>query len=113
MPGDADSSKSISGPQDPHVEQFRPKPDQAPQTGLTLNGFLGDSDRPGHRRLYFTATLDYYIEFKTDDVVTTASIPPERFPFPGSEATQITLRKDAVVSYTRTSRVRAPDGIRY
>lgn len=83
--------------------------DAVPEAGLKLSGFLGDSDRPGHRRLYFTAALDYYVEFMTDDVVTTAGIPTEMSPLPGFEAMQIVLRKNAVVSYTCTSPVRPPD----
>ena len=75
---DDEVSKSISGPQDPHVERFRPRPDEPPQPRIALSGLLGDSDRPGHRRLYLTASLDYYVEFKIDDVLATASIPPER-----------------------------------
>ena len=63
-------------------------------------GFLGDSDRPGFRRLYFTRDLDYYAEFRTDDVVRIESIPADQPPFPGDEATRLTLRRDATVEYT-------------
>ena len=71
-------------------------------------GFLGDSDRPGFRRLYFTRDLDYYAEFRTDDVVRIESIPADQPPFPGDEATRLTLRRDATVEYTR---VRTPHSI--
>jgi hypothetical protein len=64
-------------------------------------GFLGDSDRPGFRRLYFTRDLDYYAEFRADDVVDIEAIPAEQPPFPGDEATRLTLRRDATVEYTR------------
>jgi hypothetical protein len=109
MSDDGDDSKSISGPQDPHVERIRPRPDEPPQPQMSLSGLLGDSDRPGHRRLYFTRSLDYYVEFKIEDVLATASIPSERAPFSGIEATEVTLKKDAVLSYTRTRRAHAPD----
>jgi len=109
MSDDARHSKNIAGPHDPHVERFRPRPDEPPQPRASLIGFLGDSDGPGHRRLYFSTSLDYYVEFKIDDVLTAASIPPERAPFPGMEATEVTLRNDAVLSYTRTRRARPPD----
>ena len=92
-------------PQDPLVERLRPDPSQPPQAVLTLAGLLGDSDRPGFRRLYFTRDLDYYAEFRTEDVVDTASIPPSQPPFLGDEATRLTLKRDAVVTYTR---VRSP-----
>ena len=71
-------------------------------------GFLGNSDRPGFRRLYFTRDLDYYAEFRVDDVVRIESIPADQPPFPGDEATRLTLRRDATVEYTR---VRTPHSI--
>jgi len=92
-------------PQDPLVERLRPDPSQPPQAVLTLAGLLGDSDRPGFRRLYFTRDLDYYAEFRTEDVLDAASIPPPQPPFLGEEATRLTLKRDAVVAYTR---VRSP-----
>jgi hypothetical protein len=64
-------------------------------------GFLGDSDREGFRRLYLTRDLDYYAEFRVDDVVELESIPADRQPFPGDEATRLTLRRDATVDFTR------------
>jgi hypothetical protein len=109
MSDDTKNAKDLSGPQDPQVQRFRPKPEDTPQRRLALVGFLGDSDRPGHRRLYFTARLDYYVEFKIDDALAAVSIPPERAPFPGAEATEVTLREGAVLSYTRTTQARPVD----
>jgi hypothetical protein len=53
--------------------------------------------------------LDYYVEFAVEDVAQTSQIPAEQPPFVGSEATQILLKNDANVAYTRTSKVRPPD----
>jgi hypothetical protein len=89
-------------PQDPHVERLRPVPSQPPQRTRTLIGFLGDSDRPGMRRLYLSESLDYYAEFRTDDVVSLTPIPPEESPFPGHQVTQLMLRHDATIDYTHT-----------
>jgi hypothetical protein len=100
-----DQKSGAERPQDPLVERLRPDPSQPPQAVLTLAGLLGDSDRPGYRRLYFTRDLDYYAEFRTEDVLGTASIPPSEPPFLGDEATRLTLKRDAVVEYTR---VRSP-----
>jgi hypothetical protein len=100
-----DPSTGRDRPQDPLVARLRPDPSQPPQAVLTLAGLLGDSDRPGFRRLYFTRDLDYYAEFQTQDIVDTASIPPSEPPFLGDEATRVTLKRDAVVAYTR---VRSP-----
>ncbi|MFJ1708976.1 hypothetical protein [Kitasatospora sp. NPDC088346] len=109
-PGDKpDRTKDIHGPQDPLVDRFRPDPAHAPVRGITLKGFLGDSDREGHRRLYLTKNLDYYVEFATDDVIDSAGIPPDRPPFVGAEATEVTLKEGAHVSYTHSAPVRPSD----
>jgi hypothetical protein len=91
-------------PQDPIVERLRPDPAQPPEATLTMTGFLGDSDRPGFRRLYFTRDLNFYAEFHSEDVLHTARIPPEESPFRGEEATRVQLRRDATVDYTRSRR---------
>jgi len=88
--------------QDPIVERGRPDPTQPPEKTLTLVGFRGDSDRAGYRRLYFTHDLDYYAEFRDEDVLHMASIPADALPFPGEEATRVTIRRDAKIEYTRT-----------
>jgi hypothetical protein len=96
-------------PQDAIVDRLRPDPAQPPDATLTLTGFLGDSDRPGFRRLYFSRDLDYYAEFRTEDVVHVASIPPEVEPFRGDEATRVMLRRAALVEYTWTRNARPLD----
>jgi hypothetical protein len=96
-------------PQDPLVERLRPDPSQPPQAVLTLAGLLGDSDRPGFRRLYFTRDLDYYAEFQTEDVLDIASIPAEQPPFLGHDATRVTLKRAATIEYTRVRSPRAID----
>ncbi|WP_146607246.1 hypothetical protein [Spongiactinospora gelatinilytica] len=67
-----------------------------------MTGFLGDSDRPDHRRLYFTRALDYYAEFSTGDVIDMTTVARDEEPFRGEEATQVSLRRDAMVEFTRT-----------
>ncbi|MFJ6382576.1 hypothetical protein ACIQI7_21545 [Kitasatospora sp. NPDC092039] len=109
-PGDAsDRARDIRGPQDPLVDRFRPEPGRAPEQGLTLKGFLGDSDREDHRRLYLTKGLDYYVEFRAEDAIDTARIPQDQPPFVGTEATEVTLRKGADIAYTHSGSVRTPD----
>ncbi|MFD0278973.1 hypothetical protein ACFVHB_34395 [Kitasatospora sp. NPDC127111] len=104
-----DRTRDIHGPQDPLVDRFRPEPGRPPERGLTLKGFLGDSDREGHRRLYLTKGLDYYVEFRAEDAVDSVRIPPEQPPFIGAEATEVTLRKGADIAYTHSGSVRTPD----
>ena len=96
-------------PQDPLVRRLRPDPSTPPEPTKVLEGVLGDSDRPGYRRLYFTAELDYYAEFRGEDVLAMQDIPPERDPFVGEEGTRVTLRRDAPVDYTHASRARPMD----
>ncbi|MGW6952700.1 hypothetical protein [Streptomyces xanthophaeus] len=108
-PAGHDRFKDINGPQDPLVDALRPTPSEPPVAGLTLKGLLGDSDRPGHRRLYFTAKLDHFAEFATEDVASVSRIPPDRLPFRDEEATKITFKKGAEIEYTRSHSVRYPD----
>jgi hypothetical protein len=89
-------------PQDPLVERLRPDPAQPAEPTKTLSGLLGDSDRPGSRRLYFTAELDYYAEFRVEDVIAYADIAADQPPFLGEPGTRVTLRRDAPVEYTHT-----------
>ncbi len=104
-----DGGQAADRPQDPLVERQRPDPSQPAEPTKTLSGALGDSDRPGFRRLYFTAELDYYAEFRTDDVLSVADIPPDQPPFLGEPATRVTLRRDAAVDFTRTQQARPLD----
>ena len=76
---------------------------------LTLAGFLGDSDREGFRRLYFTRDLDYYAEFRVEDVQSIVSIPAEQQPFAGEQASRVTLRRTATIEYTRVRNARPLD----
>jgi hypothetical protein len=96
-------------PQDEFVERLRPDPSQPPQRILTLAGLLGDSDRAGFRRLYFTRELDYYAEFRSEDVLDTAPVPPDQPPFLGDEATRVTIKRGATIEYTRARAARPRD----
>jgi hypothetical protein len=106
---DEQAPQSADRPQDPIVENFRPDPAQVPTAVLRMTGFLGDSDRPGRRRLYFTRELDYYVEFHADDVLDMTTVARQEEPFRGEEATQVSLRRDAAVDFTRTRTARALD----
>jgi hypothetical protein len=110
---DKDDKRSEEGPeerpQDPLVERLRPDPSEPPTPVMVLEGLLGDSDRPGFRRLYFTRELDHYAEFRTDQVLSVETIPEDRPPWPGQEATRVTLPRDATVDYTRTRVARPLD----
>jgi hypothetical protein len=87
--------------QDPFVERMRPDPSEPPEQVRILEGLLGDSDREGYRRLYFTRELDYYAEFRTEDVVFSETIPSDQPPFLGQQATRVGIRRNATVEFTR------------
>jgi hypothetical protein len=106
----ADEAANVGDrPQDPIVERLRADPAQPPAPTLEMSGFLGDSDRPGFRRLYFTRDLDYYAEFRAGDAVDVETIPADQDPFRGEEATRLRLRRDATVEYTRVRSARPLD----
>jgi hypothetical protein len=69
--------------QDPFVERRRLDPSQRPEPVRELVGFLGESDREGYLRLYFTRELDYYAEFRTEDVIFSEPFPADQLPFLG------------------------------
>ena len=104
-----DRGEGADRPQDPLVARLRPDPSQPPEPAVTLEGVLGDSERPGFRRLYFTAELDSFAEFRADDVLSMGEIPADQPPFLGEPATRVTLRRDAAVDFTRTQRGRPID----
>src|SRR5215217_1300628 len=104
-----DDQEASDRPQDEIVGRLRPDPAQPPEPSVTLTGFLGDSDREGFRRLYFSRALDYYAEFRAEDVLATAAIPADQQPFAGEEATRVTLREAATVEYTRVRAARPVD----
>lgn len=89
-----------SRPQDPYVTERHPT---VPARSFQLVGLLGDSDRSGRRRLYLTTALDYFVEFRTSDVVAVASVPPEEPPFVGLDATRVTLDTGAALDWVQRS----------
>jgi hypothetical protein len=95
--------------QDPFVERMRPDPSEPPEQVRILEGLLGDSDREGYKRLYFTRELDHYAEFRAEDVVFTEPIPSDEPPFLGQEATRVGIRRDATVEFTRVRTPRPVD----
>ena len=87
--------------QDPLVQRLKPQPDSPMIRSRTMVGFIGNSDRPGYSRLYFTRELNYYAEFRTEDILQTATIPPEEAPLRGEQATRVVLPGTAEIAYTR------------
>src|SRR5215213_6842077 len=95
--------------QDPYVERMRPDPSEPPERVRVLEGLLGDSDREGYKRLYFTRELDYYAEFRAEDVGFSEPIPSDQPPFLGQQATRVGIRRDATIEYTQVRTPRPVD----
>jgi hypothetical protein len=87
-------------PQSPFVGRLKPDPSQPAQRVIDLVGLAGDGDRTGYQRVYLTTKLDYYAEFLIEDVVYSETIPADQSPFPGLEATRVSVRRDATINYT-------------
>ncbi|MFT4216249.1 MAG: hypothetical protein QM619_03565 [Micropruina sp.] len=105
-PDDGSPSRPDNGiegrPPDPFVAARINDPSAPAPASLQLAGLLGDSERAGYRRLYLNTALDYYVEFRTDDVLAVDSVAPDQPPFVGLDATRVTLKRDAQVAYVHS-----------
>jgi hypothetical protein len=108
-PGVAPSGPGETLSQHPYVDRVRPDPSQPPERVRILEGLLGNSDREGHWRLYFTRELDNYAEFRQEAVVFSEPIPADQEPFLGQEATRVGIKRDATIEFTRTRTPRPVD----
>lgn len=98
-----DENNGIEGrPPDPFVAARINDPGTPAPASFQLSGLLGDSDREGVRRLYLNTTLDYYVEFRNEDVLGVESVAPDQAPFVGLDATRVTLKRDAQIEYVRS-----------
>ena len=86
-------------PQHPLVESLKPDPAQPAKKTVVLIGLPGKSDRPGYQRLYLTTKLNYYAEFLMSGILSSETIAADKSPFPGHEATQVTIGRDANIQY--------------
>ncbi len=99
--GDDDGATTPAGglPQHPYVERLKPDPSRPAKRVVELVGLPGNSDRPGYQRLYLTTKLDYYAEFLASDMVHSEAVAADQSPFPGQEATQVSVDRDATIHY--------------
>jgi hypothetical protein len=86
-------------PQHPYVERLKPDPSQPARRVVDLTGLAGNSDKPGYQRLYLTTRLDYYAEFPLSAIVHSEVVPADQSPFPGQEATRVSVSRDATIHY--------------
>ena len=101
----AENDDIAKRPPDPFVAARISDPKAGPPPALTLVGLLGDSDRPGRRRLYLNTRLDYWVEVRAEDVLTVEDVGPDQPPFQGLDATRLTIVRDAQLDYVRTATV--------
>jgi hypothetical protein len=76
-----DSDSSLE--QDPVVEKLVPDPGEPPKLKVLI-GLLGRSPREGYWRLYVTAYLNDYFEFRGDEVVHHQRLEPNQSPLGGT-----------------------------
>ncbi|MFT4216251.1 MAG: hypothetical protein QM619_03575 [Micropruina sp.] len=105
----AENENIANRPSDPFVAARINDPAAGPPATLTLVGLLGDSDRPGRRRLYLSTRLDYWVEVRNSDVLAVEDVGPDQPPFQGLDATRLTVVRDAQLDYVRTAGAGAAD----
>jgi hypothetical protein len=81
------------------TERLVPDPSHVPDVRVVA-GFLGNTTREGYWRLYLTADLTTYIEFRQEDVVHSEQLKPEDSPLGG---TVVWIKRDANVRRIRTT----------
>jgi hypothetical protein len=91
--------ESGAGHVDDYVRRMRPSPEDPPQRVVVLSGLLGDSDRPGWRRLYLSRDLTRYAEFRDEDLVYREAIPAEQAPMRGFESSRVAVRRGARIDF--------------
>lgn len=92
-------SESGAAHVDDYVRRMRPNPEDPPQRVVVLSGLLGDSDRPGWRRLYLSRDLNRYAEFRDEDLVYREAIPAEQPPMRGFESSRVGVRRGARIDF--------------
>ncbi len=105
----ADNDDIAQRPPDPFIVARITDPQAGPPPTLTLVGLLGDSDRPGRRRLYLSTRLDYWVEVRAEDVLAVDDVGPDQPPFQGLDATRLTVVRDAQLDYVRMATAGADD----
>ena len=88
--------------QDPLVDKLRPKPSQPPS--IERRGFLGESDKEGHWRLYLTGALTDYVEIAETDIVHYEPLATADDPDAGS---RIWIKETAILTLGPPGRVQA------
>jgi len=86
-------------PQHPYVERLKPDPSKPAKRVIVLTGLPSNSDRAGYQRLYLTTKLDYYAEFLASDKVYSEAVGADQSPFPGHQATRVSVSRDATIHY--------------
>jgi hypothetical protein len=95
----------------PFVASARATPESAPAVNVRVTGLFANSDDPEKQRVYLSSALDYYADFRAEDVVHYEPIAAERSPIPGYDATRVTLKRGSPIAFTymRTQSLIADD----
>src|ERR1700759_5080825 len=74
-----------------------------PAGTVTLTGLFKNVDGTRHR-VYLTRDLGSYAEYNADDYLGSEDVPAENSPIPGVDATRVTLKRGAQVSFVHSVR---------
>jgi hypothetical protein len=89
---------------DPYVLEVRGdvrrEADESKPKTRTLQGWLGESDRPGAWRLYLTPELDEYLEVLEDDIIASHPLDKAQAPLGG---TVLNVRSDAEIQHVSST----------
>jgi hypothetical protein len=73
-------------------------------TGVTsYTGLLGRSPKEGYWLLYLTLDMTLSVEVREEDIVHSDQLSPDKSPFGSLGGTQVFIKKDAMVTTTRTA----------
>jgi hypothetical protein len=67
---------------------------------VALTGLFGRADEPEKRRVYLSAQLNQYAEFRAEDVVRYDDVSAADSPIAGHAATRVTLKRGSPVAFT-------------
>jgi hypothetical protein len=92
----------VEPPEHPLVASAQRATQTPVATTVTLTGLFGRAEDPDKRRVYFSAQLNQFAEFRASDVVGYDDVSAAESPVPGQAATRVTLKRGSPVQFTHT-----------
>jgi hypothetical protein len=88
--------------EDKIVRDLVPDPGQPPPESVVLRGYMGKSDRDGHRRLYLDDSLSSWVEIPEDEILHVETTPEDE------SGTSIWVKRSAQLETKRVESATAP-----